>query len=315
MPRLTTIVAYTITIYFESQLILIMLKKLTRYIQAVGIFARTPFVGAKRSLPKPLSGVKRKIFSLNVFMAEAWKVSAKRKELPVQSFLTMELGSDYVCRIDDILDQAIRPSVETEQLKYKKDIVARKMISRFVGQVKKLPLTKQERNAIIRLVADFRKNAIAALVKFEKNPNPTKQDILMVKENTTGSMAVVGISVLNICERIPKKEARELEEAFSNLFMAAQIADDIFDLRIDRQNRVPNLALVVLKEHPQELNKALKRQKITMLWFRRSCPASYKELMHLCEGYISKIPKTTIGLQILATIPRIFWKIIALTSR
>ena len=279
------------------------------------IFAKTPFAGAKRRLPQPLSGVKRKIFSLNVFIAEAWKAAAMRKKLSVPNFLAMEAGSDYICRMDDILDQAMRPSVVSERSKYKKDIVATKIISRFVSQVKGLPLTRREKQQIFRLAGDFRRKAFASLAKFEKIPNPTKQDIIMIKENTTGGMARVGISILNVCERIPEKQRRELEDAFSNFFMATQIADDIFDVRIDQQNRVPNLALVVLKEHPQELRKTLKRQKITMWWFRRSCPVSHKELMGLCESYISKIPKTTVGLQTLATIPTIFWKIVSLTSR
>ncbi len=291
-----------------------MKKKLpNRYFRAGLLFLRTPL--ARSFLPKPLSGVKRRPFSLSVFAAESWKVAAERKRLNPKSFLAMEAASEYIFRIDDILDQAEGPDILTERLEYKKDSVARERISQFVSQVKSLPLTKPEREEIFHLVQEFRRSMLSALTEFEKSPKPTTQDIIKMKEGTTGNMGRVGISVLNVCERIPKEKRKELEDAFSNSFMAGQIVDDIVDMELDHKNEVPNIALEVLKEHPIELEKALKRRKISIRWLRKNCPKSYNQLKNLFESYIHRIPKTTVGLQTLATMPRMLWKFPSFTSR
>ncbi|MBU2099742.1 hypothetical protein KKG83_03440 [Candidatus Micrarchaeota archaeon] len=284
-----------------------------RYFRAVLLPFKTAL--SSRRYPKPLSGTKRRLFSINAFVAEVWKYAAGRKRLNPDSFLAAEAFSKHVCRIDDILDQVNTVGSVTEIPKWKRDDKARAHISDFVHRVKEMPLTTAEKKQVFRIAGEFRREANKSLIKFKKNSNPTKKDVISLKEKTTGSSGKALVSLLNVCERIPRKQAIELEEAFSNIFMAAQVADDILDLREDQRARTPNLALEFLKDNPLELKSAMKKSKMNMLWFKRNCKISYAQLIRLCNSYISKVPQTTVGFQTLATLPKLFLKLLFLPTR
>lgn len=223
-----------------------------RYFRALVPFMKTPLHKLKPSFPEKLSGWKRKTFDLNTFVLEAWKATTQRRKASRESFLAMDAFSDYISRMDDLLDRVIKPSTVTERVQYKKDVEARKIISLFVSKVKALEVTPEEKKQIFKLAGTFRQEAWNALAAFEKNPNPSMNDVIRLKEATTGSMGKVLVAILNAAERIPEKDRPGLEAAFVKSFMATQIADDIFDIKVDKENKIANLALIALQVHPKE---------------------------------------------------------------
>lgn len=211
-------------------------------------------------------------------------MAANRRGVSDSSFQSMEALSDYIVRIDDLLDQVQHPSVLGRRTEYRTDPAARFAISQFVNSVKQKPLSRSEK-------------------------------LLKMKEDTSGAMGSILAAVLNSLERVPVLKRKELEDAFANAFMATQVADDVIDLKQDFKNRVPNLALAVLAKFPSEQKRALSTNSIRFSWFKKNCPKTYQELFGICQHYLAKIPTSSLGFAALATIPQIFWRIVELTRR
>lgn len=221
----------------------------------------------------------------------------------------------YINRIDDLLDQLNHPSVVTNRLTYKKDPVARQHVSDFVRGVRISELSNEQKREMYRLAGNFRRTAWNELASFEKKPNPGFDDIIRMKERTTGGMGRLLVSMFNTAEKVPISQRERIEKAFSDAFMATQVPDDIYDVREDYLNRVPNLAIAALRPNPAEFEWAIRQSKMTISQFQRNCPEAYHKLRTLFHEYLSRLPTQNTGERAFQAIPALFWKIARLTKR
>lgn len=290
-----------------------------RFVEATGVFVRTPIRNLLRTLPpRPAElGGKRKVFDLDVFVLESWRSATGKKDFNVRSYQAMEAFSRYITRIDDIIDTANHPSISNNWKAYRTDQTARKIVSIFVRGVAQMRedwlITLEQERGIFKAAGNFRRKARTALMHFEGLQKPAINEILKVKEETTGGMAAIMVDILSVCERIPVAQRKILAGAFSNAFMATQIADDIHDINDDIQRKVPNIAVAVLQENLEEFNNL--KGTTTINSFRRLAPKSYAKMMQIGQEYLSKIPRTPKNIQVLDAIPRLFYKLVQLTSR
>ncbi len=264
----------------------------------------------------PLSGKPRsKIFSKSAFLFEVWKAASERSKIKKESFLATEALNDYVLAVDDLIDRMDHPDLKRDYLAYKKYLPARKSISGFVRQVKKMPLTREEKREIYKTTGKYRREAFSTLQEFYTKPKPTLKEILEMKEKTTGGMGTAFVSVLNILERVPKEKRSAVEKAFSEVFMAAQVADDMCDIHSDYAQRVPNIAIGVLQKHPQEFGAAMKMQRVSFNAFKQACPNTFKELIEIYNHYTARIPQNSQSTHLMTTFSNLFLKLLTLTAR
>lgn len=295
--------------------------RLVRFANAIEVFVRTPMRKLLRTLPERPSelGGDRKTFDLNVFVLESWRSATGRKTFNPKSFRAMESFSQYICSIDDILDTANHPSITNQFKEYRLDEKARRRISAFVRYVKEMRkealLTDQEAKNIFRSAGSYRWQALAALVRFEKLQEPEIGEILKVKEETTGGMGAIIVEIISTAEKIPAEQKKLLTKAFSDSFMASQIADDMHDIHEDIEMKVPNIAVAVLQKYPLEFHALIDSEITSIASYRKLAPKSYAELMQIGQNYLSQIPSTPKNMQVLDAIPRIFCKLTQLTSR
>ncbi|MEI7960950.1 MAG: hypothetical protein WCI04_01310 [archaeon] len=94
-----------------------------------------------------------------------------------------------------------------------------------------------------------------------------------------------------------------------------QVADDLFDFHEDIKQRVPNIAVSVLKYNPSEMQRAMTLKKMSFWKFKKQCPKSFNELMEIIQKYSSKIPQTTESLQTVSPFPPFFLRLMAVTKR
>ncbi len=292
-----------------------------RFVSASEVFLRTPMRKLLRTIPpiSPKLETERSTFDLNVFVLESWRSVTGIKGFNAKSYLAMEALSKYIVRIDDILDTVNHPSVTKWNNSYRADKTARKRISGFVGSVLEMGkdsfLTPKQVREIFKVVGDYRRRFRPALELFEKLEKPGIGQILKVKEETTGGMGATMVEILNICERIPVEQKKIVAGAFSDSFMAAQIADDIYDIHDDIRNGVANIAVAVLQKNPEEFSKLLRAKSTTIRSCRKLAPKSYTEIMQIGESYLLRIPRKPERMQVLDAIPRLFYKLVQLTSR
>ena len=288
-------------------------RKVKAYSRAGYLLLKTPMTGAL--LPRRLSGGKRSVFSFRVFSWEIWKTIAKRKKASKGSYLAVEAFAQYIKRIDELMDRLSAPSLIQQELAYRRDPEARKLISKYVGQVKWLPLLKDQKKEIFNLSGNFRRHVLKVMGDFEKIQNPTFTEVLKMKKQINGEMAKMLFGIFNVSENVPIAKRAQIEQAFSDMSMAGQIMDDIFDVKVDMAKHVPNLCTAALGMHLEELQRVADADKISFKWFRKSCPKTNQRLMNLFENYLERIPNTPEQFQVMAAIPRLFMRILLLTNR
>jgi hypothetical protein len=294
---------------------------LRHFASAGKVFIQTPLRKLLRTLPeRPVDlGGERNAFDLNVFVLESWLSATKRKTFNPESYEAMEAFSKYITRIDDILDTFNHPPITDWNSTYRTDIIARKNISIFVHRVcemgKKDILTPEQVKNIFNVASDYRRRARTALGRFESLQDPQINEILKVKEETTGGMGAVMIEILSTAESISASQQKILAKAFSDSFMATQIADDMHDIHEDMQKRVPNIAVSVLRKYPNEFDSLVQSGTTTINAYKELAPKSYTELMQIGQDYTLRIPQTPESIRVLEAIPKIFYKIAQLTSR
>lgn len=294
---------------------------LVQLAKATRIFLRTPIRTILRALP-PLPdefGGKRKVFDLNVFIFESWLSASGKKSFLAEGYSAMEAFSKYVTRIDDMLDSSGHPQIGNWNRSYKKDRMARKAISIFVGKVSEMRengiITKEQAEKIFKDASDYRKVCRSALMHFESMENPSISEILRVKEETTGNLGSVMVRITSTIEKMPVERERQLAGAFSNSFMATQVADDMLDVADDLKQRVPNIAVAVLKNYPDEFASISGTGSPSINSYKRFAPKSYVEMMKIAQHYVSLIPDEPESMQVLKAIPKLFFKAAQLTSR
>ncbi len=295
--------------------------RLKDFARATGVFIRTPIrksLGTLPERPQELGG-RRKVFDLNVFVLESWRSVTGRKKFYAKSYEAMEAFSRYITRIDDILDTDIHPSINDWNISYRTDDSARKAISIFVNRVLEMEreklLTPQETRQIFKAAGSYRRESRRVLEHFESLQNPQIDEILKTKERTTGGMGAVMVEIISVAERIPSEQQKLIAKAFSNSFMATQIADDMHDIHDDIRNKVPNIAVAVLQKYAEEFDALIENKSTDISSYKRLAPRAYSELMEIGQSYISRIPVTPESMGVLRAIPQLFYKIVQLTSR
>ena len=290
-------------------------------LKASSIFLRTALVNLHRKLPeRPTElGGKRKVLDLNVFVMETWLSVTSKKDLNPKSYGIMEAFSKYITRIDDLLDTDTHPSIFYWNTKYKTDAYAREVISIFVERVldmkKENFLTRYQVKEIIKSTAQYRRNSCIAIESYELLKDPKLSEILKIKEETTGGMGAILAKILCISENVEDKKQEAITHAFSNSFMATQVADDMHDIKEDIINNTPNIAVVILKKYPEEYNALIQHKSTSASSYKKLAPKTYSELMEICNQYLSFIPTTPESIRLLNAIPQLFHKLTALTSR
>ncbi len=295
--------------------------KFSHYAGAMGVFLRTSTSGIVRSVPerpKELGG-RRGIFDLNIFVFESLRTVLDMDGYSPNSYIAMETFSKYITRIDDIMDSVKHPRMSEWNSSYKKDPNAKQIISMFVKHIKSMEkgaiINKNQATELFNAVHSYRKRARIAIERFENLNNPDITDILLIKRITTGGMGAIMADIVCICESVPESKRNIITGAFSDAFMATQIADDINDLNDDIKNNVPNIAAAIIQQIHIDESSVLEMEKMDIKTFRRRAPKSYNDLMRLGGEYISLIPKEPFGLGVLRAIPVVFYNIISLTSR
>jgi len=265
----------------------------------------------------PLSGKKRSPFlSKNALFIELWRTATPHapRRIGKKEFLTIEAFNDYIMVIDDTLDKLGHPDIDKDYLKYKTIPGAKKRISGFVKSVKGLDLTKEEKARMLKAAGEFRRTAFHTLRKFYAGNIHNLDNIIKMKEETSGETGRMTVRLLNITGRVPQEESHRVEDACTAAFMATQIADDIYDLREDMESGTPNIAFGILQSHPQELKHVMAMGRPSLKLLKEVCPQSTKQIMELYNGYLGKIP-TTGDIQSIIIFPIIFMKLLSLTRR
>ncbi len=273
-------------------------------LHGVKFLASAPSTALK--LPERLSKTPRKTAGFVVLITHAWR-KWNRSMPRATSVLPAEAFVQYVSRLDELIDQAQRHDIFDVHA-YRMDSAARAHVSRFVKGVKGTPLTPEQKRELFRIAGNFRRSAWKSLHEFEKQP-PTLENVLRMKENTSGADARMLTAMLNVAENVPISARKQLEDAFSNLSMGCQIFDDLIDFHEDRHNRVPNIVGTVLEKYPSEYARASLRPVIRPLWLRRNCPKAYHEIQQIMGHYLSQMPSMTGSQRGIRSVPLLFWKL------
>ena len=293
----------------------------SHYAGALSICLRTSANKILKQVPeRPIElGGERRAFDLNVLVFESLRTILNKREYEQESYTAMETFSKYITRIDDIMDGPKHPKISEWNTQYRTDQKAMKIVSLFVRHIKSMAnqniITQEQASEIFKATIQYRKQARQAIKNFEENTNPNFQEILSIKNITTGGMGAILADIFCMCEGVAENQRKTIREAFSNAFMATQIADDIKDLKNDNDNGVPNIATALIRQRYNDEIGVLNIEDMDIKTFRKLAPKSYSDLMLIGNDYISMIPNTPYGLGVLKAMPSIFYKVIKLTSR
>ena len=293
----------------------------SQYASALSICLRTSANKILKQVPeRPMElGGKRRIFDLNILVFESLRTVLNKRHCKPESYTEMEAFSKYITRIDDIMDGPKHPKISEHDEIYKIDSNAMKIVSFFVRYTKSMVdkgiVTQEQAREIFKATIQYRKQAREAIKKFETLTNPNLEEVLEIKNITTGGMGAILADIFCISEGVIENQRKMIRKAFSNAFMATQIADDINDLKIDNDNEVPNIAVTLIRQRYNDESNVLNVKKISIKTFKKLAPKSYSDLMQIGNNYISQIPNEPYGFGVLKAIPSIFYKVITLTSR
>jgi hypothetical protein len=276
--------------------------RLTSFARAALLFLSVPRSGKR--FPPRLSGNVRKPYQFALMVNRTRERWTKKRTDP-RAFLTAEAFSEYVGRIDDLVDELNSPD-PSNQKHYKSDSIAKRHSANFVRSAKQLALSREQKREIIKIAADFRRKSFNQLSKFRTMPQ-TLENIIHEKEVMTGGYARMIAAMLNVASPIRASERTKMEKAFFDAGLPLQIYDDLVDVHVDRVQGTANIVTAVLEKHPAELTRAIGRKKLTPLWMRVHCPRSYAQIMDIMHTYLDRLPTRTVQERAFQALPKLIW--------
>ncbi len=267
--------------------------------KAAMAFINIPLMTLLRTFPERPEelGGKRRLFDGNLLLLQSWLVASGRKTVNQKSFELMETFSKYVSRVDDLLDSRDRPTAKELHAITMTDGSTRKIYAMFVDRVTDMRdlglLTPQQSGQIFSIVDEFKHVAFMAIERFEKIRSPKVEDVLEFKEVTTGGDVMAITEMLNIAENIPADRRETIRNAGTCFSMAAQLVDDMLDIKKDIRDNASNIAVAVLQRHPNELDAVTRSKSVSMNAYRRLAPEAYRELMGIYRRYMDMVPNVS----------------------
>lgn len=202
--------------------------------------------------------------------------------------------SDYVHTIDIIIDNpnyTPRQKAQFSVHHLKQSAELNTQLNKFVNQLKRTKLTKEQKNSIIKLAAQFRRKTVKEVEETMKNPFDSKENTLRGVEQTTGEFLGTIAQMHAIMHNLSLKQTTETKKNFKTIGCALQLRDDFRDCALD-YGHVQNTTVSVAQKYPKELEKIQQRrqQNIPRDWARKNIPKTFFEITQTFEKYIEQLP-------------------------
>ncbi len=212
------------------------------------------------------------------------------RSLPAELFLR------YICEIDAFIDRADTGALwhgAPERLKTLPQAAA--ILQEFLQRLGQ-PCTRPEnRRAIVRLVADFRRASYRALAPDTASPPEGLLPILRHKEATVGNLMRTWSLILACQYEVPEPAAQQAGDVIFHAGMALQVIDDLSDAVVDYREGVVNLFLGVVQERPADWARLCDHLAtcddayLSWSWVRENIPASYAAALALREQSLNRL--------------------------
>jgi hypothetical protein len=223
----------------------------------------------------------------------------------------MQIAYGHVFKMDRKLDARPTPNLGDAGVErdLRENFVApsRSVFEKRVGQL--FPgegSNEGKRRALLKVFDDFNEAVFLELKNYQGKEEPTLQETLDHRQGTVGSMAKLGVKLMDYCTGRSEKESEEAQEAFFHAAMAAQIHDDLTDVREDElAGTRENMVHAMLRD-----NGEFERAKpffniMTASVLKRVAPNTFAAVKKFEKRHISQIPEGR-RYEILRRFPTVF---------
>lgn len=207
----------------------------------------------------------------------------------------MQIFYGHIFKIDNYLDRHPRPDlsrsenrrfVDENYLQPARAIIERKL----AGLVETGLIPPKSRDVLIKMFDKFNRVAYDSLQGYQKKRNPSLSDTLAHRYQTVGLMARYGVKLMDVCLERNASESRVFQTAFFNAVMAAQIHDDLTDVRLDELAHTnENLVHAFLRHHGEYESAKPFFKIMTPGVLKRVAPKSFVEIRKFEEKHLKKI--------------------------
>ncbi|MFH1750716.1 MAG: hypothetical protein ABH863_03500 [Candidatus Micrarchaeota archaeon] len=159
--------------------------------------------------------------------------------------------------------------------------------NKFIAAIDKSPLDIRKKNAIKRIFSRDEKLMINALADAHNHGLPIAESIAH-KERTAGQCFRTTTKIFLAAHGNKKGGNGGLINAMENLFMAAQMADDLHDLHEDHNVRLNMVNPILAKFKPElERVEASQSRAKSMRWLRRNAPRTVASAEMHMRNYLA----------------------------
>ena len=205
--------------------------------------------------------------------------------------LVAEVFLRHVCQVDNHIDAFDSRSIWLNDPGYIKQLPEVSLTSQELCRLLKGPeTTARVRNPIVKLINEYRRNALRAMQDWASSPE-TLDNILRVKCQTAGKLWYYWSSILGQLYGIASSLVSNASATFFNFGMIVQIVDDLADTPIDYRAKTHNLFIAIARETPTEwdaLQRYLAECRQRFLgwpWVRDHLPMSYRITLDLYDQF------------------------------
>jgi hypothetical protein len=222
----------------------------------------------------------------------------------------MQIFYGHLFNVDGFLDQNPRPNLSDAKViavvhtKYIKP--AREIFEEKLNSIEKLKSNSANKKELLALFDEFNNNAYRTLVMYQKLENPTLEQTLEHRYQTVGQMARNGVKVMDLVLGRDTVDSNEFQEAFFHSAMAAQIHDDLTDVKLDEKMVTNENMVHAFLRHNGEYGKAKPFFGImTSNILKKVAPKSFYDVKKFESEHIAQIPKDA-KFEILRKFPSVF---------
>lgn len=198
----------------------------------------------------------------------------------------------YITAVDEFIDA---PENRARMMEFSKDKEIRGLRKEFFVSI--LALDEGKQREMRRLFTTDTGIMMSAVMKYrDVRSLGDAEDLRM---GTSGVVVRTHIKILDIAYSVPKERARMIEDAYMNLGMAAQVHDDLYDLKEDMAaGTEENLVYQILLKNPDELERVKgllkKKERIRYSRLVEHAPVSAAEAKRLQDKYVQRIPSSDV---------------------